>query len=314
MVSSIGLGVMPLAIQKRPEEGDAIRLIHAALDAGIDWVDTADSYCLDESDFGYGERLVRRALEQWGGPRDKVLVTTKGGWVRPGGEWAIDARPAQLRAACEASLKALGVPSIFLYQLHAPDPKVYWPDSVGAVAELKREGKIQHVGISNVDVGHIKDAEAIVEVATVQNRCNVFDRFSFVNGVVDHCQARGIAFIAHSPIGGHHGVARTTADPVLRAVGERHGLTPQQVALLWLLEGSPGLLPIPGAKRLENLQANIAAAERQLGPADLAELAAAFPKGNFPRQPLVRLRDEMRRIVRHVRHDGIRATLRELSR
>src|SRR5262249_2068085 len=156
-----------------------------------------------DHDVGYGERLVRRALTEWRGGRERILVTTKGGFTRPGGEWIIDARPEALRSACEASLKALGVEALGLYLLHGPDPKGDGPDSVGALARLKQDGKIHHAGISNVDVGHIKDAQQVMDIVAVQNRCNVFDRFSFANGVVNHCRTRGIAFMAHSPMGGH---------------------------------------------------------------------------------------------------------------
>src|SRR5262249_8692823 len=163
------------------------------------------------------------------------MVTTKGGWVRPKGEWVIDGKPERLKAACEASLRALGVDSIFLYQLHAPDPKVPFSDSVGALAKLQREGKIRHVGLSNVDLGHIHEAQREAEVRLVQNRCNLFDQFSFENGVVEYCRARKIPFVAHSPIGGHRGHTRALESPSVRAVAARRGLSEKEVCLSWLL-------------------------------------------------------------------------------
>jgi aryl-alcohol dehydrogenase-like predicted oxidoreductase len=224
-VSSVGLGAMPLAIAGRPREEDAVRVVHAALEAGMTWIDTADAYCLDSSEAGYGERIVARALREGSGPRDDVRVATKGGIVRPGGEWTPDGRPEHLKAACEASLKSLGVSSIFLYQLHCPDRGVPFADSVGAIADLRRAGKVQHVGLSNVDAARIRQARTIVEVAGVQNRCSAFDRGPLDDGVVALCEREKIAFIAHSPVGGHRGHARVASDSALAAVAARRWST-----------------------------------------------------------------------------------------
>ncbi|MET0791821.1 MAG: aldo/keto reductase [Polyangiaceae bacterium] len=299
-LSRIGFGAMPLAIQGRPSEEDALRVIRRALDAGINWIDTADSYCLSESDFGYGERLVARAVAEAGAP--DVLVTTKGGYVRPSGEWQVDGRPERILEACEASLRALGVASIFLYQLHAPDPAVPFADSVGALAQLQRAGKIRHIGLSNVDLGHIQEAQGEAEIASVQNRCNLFDRSPFTNGVLDYCAKRRIAFIAHSPLGGHKGHARAAESPVLRALAERRGATPHEVCLLWLLQQGEHVFPIPGSSRLESLESNLrVAGTTELSEAELLELAAAFPSPSFPRPTLIRTRDQLRRVGRALR-------------
>jgi aryl-alcohol dehydrogenase-like predicted oxidoreductase len=301
-LTRIGLGTMPLAVQGRPSEDHAVRVIHRALDAGMNWLDTADSYCFDDEDIGYGERVVARALREWNHPdRDAILVTTKGGWVRPKGEWAIEGSPQHLKRACEGSLKALGVSSIFLYQLHAPDPKVDYVDSVGALVDLQREGKIQHIGLSNVDVGHIKDAQSVGVVRMVQNRCNLFDQFSFTNGVVDYCARHNIAFVAHSALGGHKGHVRADESPAIKAVAARRGLTPHEVVLLWLLGQAPQLFAIPGARRMESLESNLRLVATSLLPADLAEVSAAFPRSRFFRPLLVRTRNELRRASRVAR-------------
>ena len=150
---------MHLSIQDRPRRSRAFEVIHAALDAGVTLIDTADVYCLDDSEIGHNERLVAKALESWSGDRDRVIVATKGGVKRPSGRWEMDGRPEHLRAACERSLAALGVERIDLYQLHAPDPKVPLAESVGALADLQREGKIRWVGLSNVSVPQIREAE-----------------------------------------------------------------------------------------------------------------------------------------------------------
>ena len=182
---------MPLAIQNRPAEPDALRVLLASLEAGVNWIDVADSYCLDECEVGYAERLARKALAEFPGGQRRLMVTTKGGYTRHNGDWQINARPEHLRTAVEQSLRSLGVESLFLYQLHAPDPKVYFPDSFGALAELRRAGKIQHLGVCNVDLGHLRDAAKIAPVISVQNRCNVYERHAFGNGVVEWCERNG---------------------------------------------------------------------------------------------------------------------------
>jgi aryl-alcohol dehydrogenase-like predicted oxidoreductase len=276
-VSAVGLGAMPLSLAGRPSESDAVRVIHAALDAGITLVDTADVYCLDHRDIGHNEQLIARALGEWSGPRREILVATKGGLERPRGDWTVNAHPKHLKEACEASLKALGVDAIALYQLHAPDDAVPFGDSVGALAELAREGKILHVGLSNVNVEQIEAASRIVSVVSVQNRCNPFERHALANGVVRACAEKGITFLAHSPVGGHGSQARTERHPTLASVGARHGLSPHQVCIAWLLASSPAVVPIPGASRSKSVLSSVAAAAAALDGDDLAILARAFP-------------------------------------
>jgi aryl-alcohol dehydrogenase-like predicted oxidoreductase len=300
-VSAIGLGAMPLAITGRPSEAVAIRVVHAALDLGVSWIDVADSYALDEHDVGYGERLVQRALASWPGARENILVTTKGGYVRPGGAWELDGRPSHLRAACEASLKALGVESLFLYQLHGPDPRVYFPDSVGALAELRRAGKIEHVGLCNVDALQLEEAARIVPIASVQNRFNAHDRHCLSNGVIDWCERNGAALIAHSPVGGHTAHPRIARDPVLGAVAARHGATPYEIAIAYLLSLSEVVLPIPGASRPASIASSARAAELLLAAEDLAELQRAFPPANVLVRRLVRARSRARHVARTLR-------------
>jgi aryl-alcohol dehydrogenase-like predicted oxidoreductase len=276
-VSCIGLGGMPLSIQGRPEEKQSVRVIHAALDAGMTWIDTADVYCRDDDDLGHNERLVATALSQIGERASRVLVATKGGLERPGGDWTVNGRPEHLRKACERSLEALGVEAIPLYQVHAPDPEVAWSDSVGEASRLQEEGKILHVGISNVDAAQLAEAREVCAIASVQNRCNPFDRQSFEGGVVQACEEGGVAFLPHSPVGGHRGRERTPDDAALNAVGARHGATPYEVCIAWLLAKSPAMLPIPGASRVQSAISSAKAAELELTAEDLAELDAAFP-------------------------------------
>jgi len=274
-VSAVGFGGMHLSIQDRPTEAQSIRVIHAALDAGVTLIDTADVYCLDNQDIGHNERLVARALEGWQGERDQVIVATKGGVTRPAGRWETDGRPQHLRAACERSLEALGVERIDLYQLHAPDPKVPLTESVGALAELQQEGKIRWVGLSNVSVPQIREAESVARVSSVQNRLNPFFREALAEGVVAYCAERGMGFLAYSPTGGGRLNHKLPAHPVLQPMAARLGVSPHALVLAWLLARSPAVIVIPSARTVEHAQDSTGAAELGLSEADLSAITAA---------------------------------------
>jgi aryl-alcohol dehydrogenase-like predicted oxidoreductase len=262
---------MPMSLAGRPDEARAVRTIHAALDAGVTLLDTADAYCRDESDFGHGERLVAKALAAWSGDRDRLLVATKGGHTRPRGDWALDGRPEYLRQACEASLRALGVEAIGLYQFHRPDPKVPFAESVGAMAELKAAGKVRLVGLSNVSVDQITQARQLVEVASVQNEFS--PRFRRSEGELAFCAAQRIAFLPWSPLGGiGRGGSLGQRHRAFAEVAEAHGVSPQQVALAWELAKAPVVIPIPGASRPETITDSAAAATLRLSADDLARL------------------------------------------
>ncbi len=276
-VSQIGLGGMPLSIAGRPSRSEAIKVVHAALRAGVTLIDTADVYCLDQSDIGHNEKLIAEALAQVNGAAAAVVVATKGGLQRPGGAWVTDAHPRRLRSACEASLKALKLATLPLYQLHAVDDAVPIEDSVGALAELRRQGKISHIGLSNVGIGELKRAIAVAPIVSVQNRCSVFERRDFSNGLVGFCAANKIAYLAYSPVGGGRGKGRVADDPTLRAVGGKHGVSPFQVALAWLLGRSPVVIPIPGASRITSAIDSAAADGLKLDEDDRAALDRAFP-------------------------------------
>ena len=273
-VSAVGYGGMHLSIQERPAEAQALRVIQAAVDAGVTLIDTADVYCLDDSEIGHNERLIARALDSRS-QRKGVTVATKGGLRRPGGRWEVDGRPAHLRAACEQSLTSLGVEQIDLYQLHAVDPQVPLAESVGALADLRREGKIKAVGLSNVSVAEIRQAEAIVPITSVQNRLNPFFREALTEGVVQYCTERGIGFLAYSPVGGGRLNRKLPAHPVLRPMATRLGVTPHALVLAWVLARSPVVIIIPSARTVEHVLDSITAAELNLSDADLSAITAA---------------------------------------
>ena len=274
-VSVIGYGGMHLSITDRPPEAQGIRVIHAALDAGMTLIDTANAYCLDAADTGHNERLIARALREWPGPRERIVVATKGGIVRGGGRWDRDGRPASLAAACEASLKALGVEQIALYQFHAPDPAVPFEESVGALVDLQRAGKIRWIGLSNVSVEQIRRAEALGPIATVQNRLNPYFREALFDGVVRHCGERGIGFLAYSPTGGGRLTRKLPAHPVLAAMAARRGVTAHQLCLAWVLAQGPSVLAIPSARKTEHAMDSAAAGSLDLGPEELSAISAA---------------------------------------
>jgi aryl-alcohol dehydrogenase-like predicted oxidoreductase len=276
-VSAIGLGEMPLSIEGRPDRRQAIATIHASLDAGVTIIDTADAYSLGVQEHGHGERLVAEALAAYGGPTDNVLVATKGGHRRPGdGSWTVHGEPAYVKEACEASLKALGVDAIGLYQYHRPDPSVPWAESVGALADLLDEGKILLAGVSNATVAQIDEAQKVLggRLASVQNEFS--PRFRSSEGELEHCEKLGIVFIPWSPMGGIGRSDRIEQNfPAFAEVAAEADASPQQVTLAWMLAKGSRVIPIPGSSRPETAVASAAAADISLTPDQVARLDAA---------------------------------------
>jgi pyridoxine 4-dehydrogenase len=244
-----------------PEE--ARRLLRRVVELGIDLIDTADSYGPEVS-----ENLIAEALHPY---PDGLVIATKGGLLRSGpSQWPRDASPQHLREACESSLRRLKLDRIDLYQLHSPDNKVPFEDSVGTLKELQDEGKIRHVGMSNVSVEELKRARAIVEVVTVQNRYSLEDRHS--EEVLDACEQADIGFIPWFPL--ETGRLAESGGPLDRIAAE-HEATPAQIALAWLLARSPVMLPIPGTSSVEHLEENLAAAQIELSVDEVAEIGKA---------------------------------------
>jgi aryl-alcohol dehydrogenase-like predicted oxidoreductase len=273
-VSAIGLGAMPLSTKTdRPAPEDARAVVHAALDAGVTLIDTADAYAADEAEFGHNESLVADALASYGGDTSGVLVATKGGHTRRGTDWLLDGSPGYLRQACEASLRRLGVDSIGLYQFHRPDPDTPWEESMGALRQLADDGLVQMVGLSNADVAQIDVARSIVgpALASVQNQFSPGWRFSADE--VAHCAAHGLAFLPWSPFGGvgAAGSLDSTA-PAFAEVAAELGVSVYRVTLAWHLAQADVVVPIPGASRPASIADSAAAADLQLTPDQLARL------------------------------------------
>ena len=266
-VHRLGFGAMRITgrgIWGPPEDrGEAERVLRRVVELGIDLIDTADSYGPEVS-----ENLIAEALHPY---PDGLVIATKGGLLRTGpGQWPRDGRPEHLKEACEASLRRLRLERIDLYQLHSPDPRVPWEDSVGAMKELKDEGKVRHVGISNVSVEELEQARSIVEVVTVQNRFNLEDQHS--EDVLERCEELGIGFIPWFPLA--TGDLAQSGGPLDR-IARAHDATPAQIALAWLLARSSVMLPIPGTSLVEHLEENLRAASIELSPEQVAEIGSA---------------------------------------
>lgn len=267
----IGFGAMPLSIQGRPDAQTARRVLHAAIDAGMTLIDTADAYCLDDDDLGHNERLIASVLSERE-DRGRVRVATKAGIRRPKGAWTNDGRPQHIREACERSLRALGTERIDLYQFHAPDPGVPFEKSVETFAQLQREGKCRHVGLSNVSVKQLDAASRIVDVVSVQNRLNLFFRDSLENGVAYECERRGITFLAYSPVGGGRLSKKLPRIEAVTRIASAHGVSPFAVAIAWVRSKGSRVVAIPGARSAEHAADSAGAAELVLEAEDLAAL------------------------------------------
>lgn len=286
----IGMGCMRLSTAATRDDERSIGVIRAALDAGVNLLDTADAYCLEQREAGHNERLIARALAGWDGDRAAIVVATKGGLVRPGGRWLADGRARHLEGAAEASREALGVERIDLYLLHAPDPRVPLGRSVRALARLQARGVVRRIGLCNVGVAQIEEAAAEAEVAAVQVRLGPWALDPVRGGVVEHCRERGILVMAHTPLGGAPGAARLERDAVVRAVAGRRGLEPAELALAWVRDLDRHVVPIPGATRPQTARSAAAGQRVDLHAEDRVALDERFGAVARLRAPIERLR------------------------
>ncbi|HSC26693.1 MAG TPA: aldo/keto reductase [Vicinamibacterales bacterium] len=281
----IGMGCMRLSTEPDRDERRALAVLHAALDAGVTFLDTADAYCRNAGDVGHNERLIARALEMWAGDRSRILVATKGGLTRPQGAWIPDGRARHLVAACEASRLALGVDRIDLYQLHVPDPHTPLATSVRALDSLRRDGRIAAIGLCNVNVGQIEEARRITAIDTVQVELGPWDDGTLLNGVAECCARHRIPLIAARPLGGVKRCRRALKDPVLVELASRHGVSVFDVVLAWLRALSDVIVPIPGPTRVDTARALAGVSSISLGEEDLRLLDDRFPSGRILRSP-----------------------------
>ena len=297
--AGIAMGCMRLSTDPDRDDERAIGVVHAALDAGVTLLDTADVYALGADDVGHNERLIAKAIASWQGDRDRILVATKGGLTRPRGRWVADGRGAHLAAACEASRRALGVECLHLYQLHAPDPRTPLSTSVRALARLKHDGVIAAIGLCNVTVGQIDEARGLVDIDAVQVEVSVWHDVNILNGVVPYCIANGIDVLAYRPLGGRQRRGRILREPLFADLAAAHGATPFEIAIAWLKDFSPHILPLPGPTRIETVQSSVRAHAITLTGDDRARLDVRFPAGR-----LLRERDRQKNQVAIPRRDG----------
>src|SRR5215213_6289685 len=263
-VNRLGFGAMRITGRgiwgDPPDRDDARAVLRRAIELGVNFIDTADSYGPHVS-----EELIAEALHPY---PDDLVIATKGGLERSGpGEWPVNGRPEHLKQVCDDSLRRLRLEQIPLYQQHRPDPSVPYDETIGALVELKEQGKIRHIGLSNVDEGHLRTAQAMTPIVSVQNRYNVRDRGS--ESMLDLCEQEQIAFLPYSPVQDFEDNA------VVAETASRHGVTVMQVLLAWLLARSPVMLPIPGTGSVAHLEENTIAATIELDPSDVAAISAS---------------------------------------
>jgi pyridoxine 4-dehydrogenase len=261
VVRRMGFGAMRITGDgiwgEPPDIERAKATLRRVVELGVTFIDTADSYGPEVS-----ERLIADTLYPY---PDDLVIATKGGLVRPGpGRWDADGRPEHLREACEGSLRRLRLDQIPLYQFHRPDPRVPLAESVGALVQMKDEGKIRHIGISNVSEAQLRAAQQVTPIVSVQNRYNAADRKS--ESMVDLCELEQIAFLPWAPI------QQADANQAVDQAAKRHDASPRQIVLAWLLARSPQMLPIPGSGSPEHVAANVAAASIELSADEVAAI------------------------------------------
>ena len=275
-VSAIGLGCMPMSLSSRPPETQAIATIHKALDLGITLLDTADSYCKDESDKHHNERLIHKALQQYSGDTTNVMVATKGGLMRPNGTWTRNGNPDHLRETIHTSFEVLGGEQpIGLWQYHAPDPDYSIEESLKPAREAVVNGIIRLVGVSNFSVEQIKRARDVVEIASVQNQYNPWHREPELDGVLEYCNREGLTFLPWSPLGGSRRFSQIKEIEAIVQLAQAKSVSVYSIVLAWLRAKSPSVLPIPGASKPESIADSITAAAINLSPVEVEQIDEA---------------------------------------
>jgi len=276
-VSAIGLGGMPMSLSSRPPEAQSIATIHRALDLGVTLIDTADSYCKDESDKHHNERLIYKALQEYSKDTSNVMIATKGGLMRPDGDWTRNGNPDHLRETIHASFEALGGDQpIGLWQYHAPDPNYSIEESLKPAREAVVNGLIRFVGVSNFSVEQIKRARDVVEIASVQNQYNPWHREPESDGVLEYCDREGLTFLPWSPLGGSRRFSQIKEIEAIVQLAQAKGVSVYSIVLAWLRAKSPSVLPIPGASKPESIEDSITAASVQLEQSEVDQIDQAI--------------------------------------
>jgi pyridoxine 4-dehydrogenase len=272
-ISAIGLGGMPMSLSSRPPESQAIAVIHRALELGVTLIDTADSYCQDESDKHHNERLIAKALQQYDGDTSHVTVATKGGLMRPNGSWTRNGNPDHLRETIRISFEALGGSKpIDVWQYHAPDPNYTIEEALAPAKEAVNDGLIRFIGVSNFSVEQIKRARDVVEIVSVQNQYNPWYRQPEFDGVLEYCETEGLTFLPWSPLGGSRRVSSLEDIPVIAQLAKEKGVSVYQIVLAWLRSKSPCIVPIPGASKIPSIEDSVGAVEVKLSQEEVGRI------------------------------------------
>ncbi|BAY86724.1 aldo/keto reductase [Calothrix parasitica NIES-267] len=273
LVSTIGLGGMPMSVYDRPSESQSINVIHRALDLGITFIDTADSYCKDESDKHHNEQLIHKALQTYSGDTSNITVATKGGLMRPNQSWAINGNPEHLRETIRVSFEVFGGNKpIDVWQLHAPDPDYTIEASLEPAKEAQEAGMINRIGVSNFSVEQIKQARDVVDIVSVQNQYNPWQRQPETDGVLEYCENEGLTFIPWSPFGGrrrHQGLADISA---IKNLAEEKNVSVYCIALAWLRCKSSCILPIPAATKVTSIEDSVKAINIKLSEVEIQQI------------------------------------------
>ena len=272
-ISAIGLGGMPMSIRSRPPEDESIKVIHRALDLGVTLIDTADSYCQDESDKHHNERLIHKALQQYQGDVSQVIVATKGGLMRPNGDWTRDGNPDRLRETIRVSFESLGGEKLIdIWQYHAPDPNYTIEASLTPAKEAVEQGLIRFVGVSNFSVEQIKRARDVVDIVSVQNQYNPWHRQPESDGVLEYCQNNNLTFLPWSPLGGSSRVSKLEDITVIGELAKEKGASVYAIVLAWLRAKSPCIVPIPGASKVSSIEGSVRSLEVKLSAEEVQRI------------------------------------------
>lgn len=275
-ISAIGLGGMPMSISNRPPESQSIQVIHRALDLGVTIIDTADSYCKDESDKHHNEKVIAKALREYSGDASKVTVATKGGLMRPNGAWTRNGNPKHLQKTIRESFEAFGGEKpIDVWQYHAPDPEYSIESSLAPAKEAVREGLIRFVGVSNFSVEQIKRARDVVEIVSVQNQYNPWYREPEFDGVLEYCESEGLTFFPWSPLGGSRRVGNLEDIGAIAQLAKEKGVSVYNIVLAWLMAKSPCVLPIPGSSKISSIEDSVRAVNVKLSADEVATIDRA---------------------------------------
>lgn len=276
LVSEIGLGGMPMSVYDRPSESQSINVIHRALDLGITFIDTADSYCKDESDKHHNERLIHKALQTYSGDTSNIIVATKGGLMRPNQSWTINGNPEHLRETIRVSFEIFGGDKpIDIWQLHAPDPNYTIEASLTPAKEAQEAGMINKIGVSNFSVEQIKQARDVVDIVSVQNQYNPWQRQPETDGVLEYCENEGLTFIPWSPFGGRRRHQGLTDIPIIKKLAEEKNVSVYCIVLAWLRSKSSCILPIPGASKVSSIEDSVKAIDIKLSEVEIQKIDRA---------------------------------------